>query len=352
VKLVTSGAGAAALACLDLLVSWACAGEHHRHRHRTAWSTRAARRRWTAGQGALRARHRGAHAGEVIGAPTSSSACPPRRAEARDGEEDGRAAAHPGARQPGAGDHARRTPRRRAGRIIATGRSDYPNQVNNVLCFPFIFRGALDVGATTINEEMKLACGQGHRRAGAGRDLGAMWWPRPTAARRAASAPTTSSQAVRPAPDRTRSRRRWPRRRWTAAWPPARSRTRGLPRVAAAQFVFHSGPHHEAGVRSGQGDPKRVVYAEGEDERVLRAVQIVVDEGSRSRSSSAGRGDRRRGMKRLGLRIRPGEEFDLLSTRRDDPRFRDYWSRPTTRHASARASRRSTRNEIDAPRNT
>ncbi|MDZ7810448.1 MAG: malic enzyme-like NAD(P)-binding protein [Arhodomonas sp.] len=56
--------------------------------------------------------------------------------------------------------------------IIATGRSDYPNQVNNVLCFPFIFRGALDVGATDINDEMKKACGAGHRRPGPGRGLG------------------------------------------------------------------------------------------------------------------------------------------------------------------------------------
>ena len=74
--------------------------------------------------------------------------------------------------------------------IIATGRSDYPNQVNNVLCFPFIFRGALDVGATTINEEMKLAGGAGDRRAGAGRAV-RRWWPAPMAARGCASAPNT-----------------------------------------------------------------------------------------------------------------------------------------------------------------
>ena len=73
--------------------------------------------------------------------------------------------------------------------IIATGRSDYPNQVNNVLCFPFIFRGALDVGATTINEEMKLACVRAIAEL-AGR-TSRTWWLRPTAGRTSASARTT-----------------------------------------------------------------------------------------------------------------------------------------------------------------
>ena len=81
-----------------------------------------------------------------------------RRAEARDGQDHGRAPADPGAGQPGPGDPAGRRQGGAPDCIIATGRSDYPNQVNNVLCFPFIFRGALDVGATEINEEMKLAC--------------------------------------------------------------------------------------------------------------------------------------------------------------------------------------------------
>jgi malate dehydrogenase (oxaloacetate-decarboxylating)(NADP+) len=96
---------------------------------------------------------------DVIPAPTSSSACRPAACSSPTwSQDDGAAAAHPGAGQPGSRRSCRRTSRRCARRrIIATGRSDYPNQVNNVLCFPFIFRGALDVGATTINDEMELA---------------------------------------------------------------------------------------------------------------------------------------------------------------------------------------------------
>jgi malate dehydrogenase (oxaloacetate-decarboxylating)(NADP+) len=86
----------------------------------------------------------------------------PRRADARDGREDGRQADHLRAGQPDARDPARRGARgRRPDAIIATGRSDFPNQVNNVLCFPFIFRGALDVGATEINDAMQIACIEG-----------------------------------------------------------------------------------------------------------------------------------------------------------------------------------------------
>ena len=107
--------------------------------------------------------------------------------------------------------------------IIATGRSDYPNQVNNVLCFPFIFRGALDVGATTINEEMKLAaCAPSPSwRRPSSPDVVAMAY----GAEACASARVPDPQAVRSAPDRSRSRRPWPRPRWTAAWRRGRSPT-------------------------------------------------------------------------------------------------------------------------------
>jgi malate dehydrogenase (oxaloacetate-decarboxylating)(NADP+) len=81
-----------------------------------------------------------------------------RRADARDGQDHGPQAHHPGAGQPRARDPPRLAKAVRPDCIIATGRSDYPNQVNNVLCFPYIFRGALDCGATKITEAMKLAC--------------------------------------------------------------------------------------------------------------------------------------------------------------------------------------------------
>ena len=161
--------------------------------------------------------------------------------------------------------------------IIATGRSDYPNQVNNVLCFPFIFRGALDVGATTINEPMKLAAVNAiadlamaeqsdvvalayrHEQMSFGREylIPKPFDPRlivkiaPAVAKAAmdsgvATEPDPRPRRLRPAPERVRL--------------PLR-------------------PHHAAHLRRGEGRRrKRIVYAEGEDERVLRAVQVVVDE--------------------------------------------------------------------------
>src|SRR5207302_534713 len=128
--------------------------------------------------------------------------------------------------------------------VIATGRSDYPNQVNNVLCFPFIFRGALDVGATTINTEMELAA------AHAISDLVAY-------------------------------------------------------RESLAQFVYHSGLVMKPLFSAAKAAPRRVVYAEGEDERVLRAVQIVIDEGL-ARPTLIGRPQViEQRLERLGLRVRP-----------------------------------------------
>jgi malate dehydrogenase (oxaloacetate-decarboxylating)(NADP+) len=116
----------------------------------------------------------------------------------------------------------------RADAIIATGRSDYPNQVNNVLCFPYIFRGALDVGATTINEEMKLAaCARSPN------------WRRPSSRRRGARLrrrePAFGPEYLIPKPFDprliVRSRRRWPRPRWIRRGDAADRRLRRLPRA-------------------------------------------------------------------------------------------------------------------------
>ena len=106
--------------------------------------------------------------------------------------------------------------------IIATGRSDYPNQVNNVLCFPFIFRGALDVGATTITDEMKLACVNAIAELAQAEqsDVVAMAYD----GRSCRSVPSTSSPSRSIRGSSSRSRRRWRKRRWTAAWRRARSR--------------------------------------------------------------------------------------------------------------------------------
>ena len=160
--------------------------------------------------------------------------------------------------------------------VIATGRSDYPNQVNNVLCFPFIFRGALDVGATTINEAMKKACVEALAALARAEpsDIVALAYggetpafgpeyliPRPFDPRliveiapAVAKAAMESGVATRPIAD----------------FPAYRDRL--------SQFVFRTGLVMKPLFDRARRDPKRVVYAEGEDERVLRAVQTVIDE--------------------------------------------------------------------------
>ena len=205
--------------------------------------------------------------------------------------------------------------------IIATGRSDYPNQVNNALCFPYIFRGALDVGATEINEAMKLACVRAIARLAhmESSDLGSAYGgevltfgpeyiiPRPFDPRlltilapAVAKAATDSGVALRPLSD-----------------PPAYCEK-------LHQFIHRSGLVMKPVYDRARADRQRVVYAEGEEENVLRAVQTVVDEGL-ARPILIGRPDViDTRIKRLGLRLRMGEDFELTNIN-DDPRFADYW---------------------------
>ncbi len=206
--------------------------------------------------------------------------------------------------------------------VIATGRSDFPNQVNNVLCFPFIFRGALDVGATTINEEMKLACidaiadlamaesSDVVARAYGGEDttFGADYLiPRPFDPRliqeiapAVAKAAMASGVATRPIED------------WDAY------------RERLLRFVFRSGLLMKPVFERARHDPRRLVYAEGEDDRVLRAVQAVLDEGL-AQPILVGRPDVIAGrIGALGLRLKPGQDFELVNPE-DDPRYGDYW---------------------------
>ncbi|MFQ6023504.1 MAG: NADP-dependent malic enzyme [Acidiferrobacterales bacterium] len=207
--------------------------------------------------------------------------------------------------------------------IVATGRSDYPNQVNNVLCFPFIFRGALDVGATTINEEMKLACVQAladlamaapsdvvKRAYGAEQvTFGADYLiPKPfdprlitQVAPTVAKAAVDSGVATRPITDFRAYRQR------------------------LSQFVFRSSGLMEPIFARAKEEPCRLAYAEGEDERVLQAVQQVIDEGI-AEPILVGRPEVvEYRLKKLGLRLRVGEDFGLVNPL-SDPRFRDYWS--------------------------
>jgi malate dehydrogenase (oxaloacetate-decarboxylating)(NADP+) len=205
--------------------------------------------------------------------------------------------------------------------IIATGRSDYPNQVNNALCFPYIFRGALDVGATEINEAMKLACVRAIAQLARmeASDLGGAYGgevprfgpeyliPRPfdprlltVLAPAVAEAAMASGIALRPIANMTAYREK------------------------LAQFVYRTGLLMKPIYDRARKELKRVVYAEGEEETILRAVQTVIDEGL-ARPILIGRPDViDTRIQRLGLRMKVGVDFDLTNIN-DDPRFNDYW---------------------------
>ena len=206
--------------------------------------------------------------------------------------------------------------------IIATGRSDYPNQVNNVLCFPYIFRGALDSGATTITEAMKVACvreiadlakaeiSAEVAAAYAGRELrfGPDYLiPTPFDSRlilriapAVAKAAHASGVATRPIADMEAYRQ------------------------SLMKFITHTGMFMRPVFGAARAEPKRVAYAEGEDERVLRAVQIALDEKlvipiliGRPAVIAAR-------IERAGLRLKVGRDFEVTNPE-DDSRFRQYW---------------------------
>ncbi len=161
--------------------------------------------------------------------------------------------------------------------IVATGRTDYPNQVNNVLCFPFIFRGALDVGATTINEEMKVAA------ADAIAALARMEASEVVAAAYGGNAPTFGPDYIIPKPFDPRLILEIAPAVAKAAMASgvARRPITDMPkyRQELERFVFRSGNLMRPIFEAARKRPARVVYAEGEDERVLRAVQTVLDDG-------------------------------------------------------------------------
>ncbi len=214
----------------------------------------------------------------------------------------------------------------RADAVIATGRSDYPNQVNNVLCFPFVFRGALDVGATTITRQMEIAAVHAiadlarqeqsdivRAAYGGAEDMvfgPAYFIPKPFDPRlivriapAVAKAAMDSAVATRPIADLEAYRQR------------------------LQQFVYHSGTLMQpifAAARKIAPQHSRIVYAEGEDERVLRAVQIAVDEQLSTPILVGRPAVIERGIKRYGLRIRIGEHVTVVNPEHDE-RFREYW---------------------------
>ena len=207
--------------------------------------------------------------------------------------------------------------------IMATGRTDYPNQVNNVLCFPFIFRGALDVGATTITREMEIAVvralaelarveqsevvaaayGTGDIAFGPQYLIPKPFDPRLIAkiAPAVAQAAMDSGVATRPIADFDAYR------------------------AQLEQFVYHSGNFMKPIFDAARSvSRKRIVYAEGEEERVLRAAQVVIDEKIARPVLIARPAVLEKRIERFGLRMRAGADFDLINPEWDE-RYRDYW---------------------------
>ncbi|MGE0611410.1 MAG: NADP-dependent malic enzyme [Hyphomicrobiales bacterium] len=205
--------------------------------------------------------------------------------------------------------------------MICTGRSDFPNQVNNVLCFPYIFRGALDVGATAINDHMKRAAvtaiaSLAHEASsdvaaqaygGITRTFGPDYLiPSPFDPRlilriapAVAKAAMDSGVATRPILD--------------------------FPKYEEElnRFVFRSGLIMKPVFERAKTDPRRVIYAEGEDERVLRAAQVAIEEGI-AIPILIGRPDViNTRLERYGLTVRPGKDFEVINPE-DDPRYREY----------------------------
>ena len=206
--------------------------------------------------------------------------------------------------------------------VVCTGRSDFPNQVNNVLCFPFIFRGALDVGATTINEEMKLACVEAIAnlaRKEATAEVATLYSneqlefgeeyliPKPFDPRlivdvsmAAAKAAMDTGVATRPIKDMEAYKER------------------------LRQFFYRSDLLMKPVFEKAQADPKRIVFCEGEEENVLRAIQVVLDENL-AKPIVIGRHDVvKTRIERLGLRMDIDNDFELVDPQ-GDPRYKDFW---------------------------
>ncbi len=206
--------------------------------------------------------------------------------------------------------------------IIATGRSDYPNQVNNVLCFPFIFRGALDVGATEINDEMEIACIEG---------IAAL--ARATTSAEAAAAYqgeqlTFGTDYLIPKPFD-------PRLIGVVATAVARAAmdsgvaTRPLDDLDAYKArldgsVFRSALIMRPVFQAAGTVERKIVFAEGEDERVLRAANAMIEETTDTPILIGRPEVVESRCERAGLPIRPGRDFDLVNPE-NDPRYRDYW---------------------------
>ncbi|MBZ9657099.1 NADP-dependent malic enzyme [Phyllobacterium lublinensis] len=204
--------------------------------------------------------------------------------------------------------------------MICTGRSDYPNQVNNVLCFPFIFRGALDAGATTINDDMKRAAAYAIAQLAHEPVLESLG---------SDATATFGSGYLIPSPFDQRLILRIAPAVAQAAMDSGVSR-RPIHDMRAYQdslkrFVFRSGLVMKPMIERAKGQGKRIAFADGEDERVLRATQVILEEGI-GRPVLIGRPSVvEHRIERFGLTIRPERDFEIINPE-DDPRYRDYVS--------------------------
>ena len=322
VKLVTSGAGAAALACLNLLVSLGVSRENIwvTDIEGVAWKGRATQMdRWKsvyAQETDKRTLAEVIEGADIFLGLSAAGVLKPELLKTMAENPLVMALANPNPEiMPELALEAR------PDAMICTGRSDYPNQVNNVLCFPYIFRGALDVGATTINEEMKLAAVRAiaelareapsdvvaRAYGGASRNFGPqMLIPSPFDPRlilriapAVAKAAMESGVARAPIED----------------FPAYEERLN--------RFVFRSGFIMRPIFRAARAEPKRVIYAEGEDERSLRAAQTVIEDGFAIPILVGRPSVIETRLQRFGLSIKPGKDFELINPE-DDPRYRDY----------------------------
>jgi len=323
VKIVCSGAGAAAIACLNLLVSlgarreniWVCDIEGVVYEGRPTLMDR-----W---KGAYAQKTDKRKLADVIGGADIFLGLSAPRVLTQDMVKQMAdqplvmALANPDPEiMP---DEARAA---RPDAMICTGRSDFPNQVNNVLCFPFIFRGALDVGATAINEEMK------HAAVGAIAQL-ARDPPSDVVARGfdSGEAQGFGRGSLIPSPFDPRLIQRIAPAVAKAAMDSgvATRPIRNFDEYTALleRFAFRSGLVMKPVFAKAKTQPVRVIYAEGEDERVLRAIQVVLEE-ELAKPILVGRPSVVEArIKRFGLGVKPGRDFDLINPE-DDPRYRSY----------------------------
>lgn len=322
VKLVTSGAGAAALACLNLLVSLGVARENIwvTDIEGVAYKGRIAQMdRWKAVYAQdtdKRTLAEVIEGADIFLGLSAAGVLKPELLKKMAAKPLVMALANPNPEiMPELALEAR------PDAMICTGRSDFPNQVNNVLCFPFIFRGALDVGAMAINEAMKHA---------AVRAIAQLAHDAPSdvvARAQGGSARNFGPEQLIPNPFDPRLILRIAPAVAKAAMESGVARA-PIEDFAAYEeqlnrFVFRSGFIMRPIFRAANKDPKRVIYAEGEDERALRAAQTALEDGIAIPILVGRPAVIEQRIKRFGLSIEAGRDFTLINPD-DDPRYRDY----------------------------